>query len=715
MPSPLPTAARAAALLLLALALGGPLAAQDLPTPSRPADQDAPPIPAASSSSQALTDSLARAIASRPVTVPFQRTVDDALALAKASGKPLLICVNMDGETASDSLASGSYRDPAFGKLAAGFVPVIASPDRHAPDRDGRGRRVLCPRFGRVTCSEHIATEPAVFDRWFAGTRVAPRHLAVSSDGEVLFDLYLLNDLTRIDRALEKHGVAGELPAVGGGPDAWLTSPDRDARLALEQAFLQAAEPVRARLVEQALDPARTVGHPELLFLGLRDRAPSVARAAARQVLAYVTLADTDLLLEAARVLWPEREAVTTAAAGLDALGADDVRAKRLATMLPAALEEPAGLAPATWEAALAEAELRPWAGADTELLYDEVGRLGDAVVAEPERADLRRDLALTLLDLADGYAAQGQEDVSYLWQEAQDAARQATERDPDDGLAWALLARADWLLGGTEVAADAAAAALPRLLDDAGSVRVVDTLDILVSARAEQVRLALAQDLPVVAAQVSEVVAASRLLLLHPLAADWQLAVALDVLGGWELDGLHAELALDGVARWPASPDLHDHLRWHLLRDGDAADVVPVYASLAALEPVRGRDSGTWFAAYAALAAGDLLRSERRHDDALAAYEAALAGFDAAVEGDRPFLGLALTGIGRVHLDAGDAAGAAAWLRRAIAEAPEALDVPASDGETPAATVRAVSRALRGAGQRDQAVALTEALSAAR
>ena len=68
-----------------------------------------------------------------PCLVPFQRSLEDALELQKITGQPLLICVNMDGEPASERLAWGDYRDERFAKLASGFICVIASPDRSEP------------------------------------------------------------------------------------------------------------------------------------------------------------------------------------------------------------------------------------------------------------------------------------------------------------------------------------------------------------------------------------------------------------------------------------------------------------------------------------------------------------------------------------------------------------------------------------------------------
>src|SRR5688572_22903832 len=48
----------------------------------------------------------------KPCLVQFQRSWDDALAVAKETGKPILVCVNMDGEIASEHYAGLRYREP---------------------------------------------------------------------------------------------------------------------------------------------------------------------------------------------------------------------------------------------------------------------------------------------------------------------------------------------------------------------------------------------------------------------------------------------------------------------------------------------------------------------------------------------------------------------------------------------------------------------------
>ena len=104
---------------------------------------------------------------------------------ASETGKPILVCVNMDGEIASEHYAGVRYRQPEIATLYEPYVCVIASVYRHTPrDHDEQGRRILCPRFGSVTCGEHIAIEPELYEQVLrrAAHRAAP-HRASSSTG----------------------------------------------------------------------------------------------------------------------------------------------------------------------------------------------------------------------------------------------------------------------------------------------------------------------------------------------------------------------------------------------------------------------------------------------------------------------------------------------------------------------------------------------------
>ena len=162
--------------------------------------------------------------------IDWQRSLDDALSLSRAEGRRLLIAINADGESASERIVRERYRDPEFVAWTRPFVCVVASVFRHAPrDVDLEGRRIPCPRLGTVTCGEHIALEPLVHERYLAGTeivldgevveRISPRHAVVTADGDKTLDLFLLFDLTVIDRELaaasdEERARVGARPAV---------------------------------------------------------------------------------------------------------------------------------------------------------------------------------------------------------------------------------------------------------------------------------------------------------------------------------------------------------------------------------------------------------------------------------------------------------------------------------------------------------------------
>jgi tetratricopeptide (TPR) repeat protein len=136
--------------------------------------------------------------------VLWQRSLDDALAIQAQEHRPILIAVNMDGESASERIVRERYRDPAWVASTRRFVCLTASAFRHsARDSDEQGRRIPCPRLGEVTCGEHIALEPLLFDKYLGGERIAPRHALILESGEKVFDLTLLFDLREVDRALE--------------------------------------------------------------------------------------------------------------------------------------------------------------------------------------------------------------------------------------------------------------------------------------------------------------------------------------------------------------------------------------------------------------------------------------------------------------------------------------------------------------------------------
>lgn len=662
-----------------------------------------------------------------PPLMSWQRTLEDALWLSRDSDRPLLICVNNDGEPASDTLAANRYRTPEFAALADRFVLLLGAPVAHTDlDRDGLGRRVLCPRFGVVTCGEHIALEPQMYARWFNGYRIAPRHMGVvpgkseGKDGRELFDLYLLNDLPRIDAALEQHGGkaprARELSSLSAKD--LLETTDAASRAALEARFLEADAAGRMEIL-QAAERRGAMPSADLLFLGLRA-ADGALRAQALAVLLDGKGWPVELLVEAAREAWGQRDALATLGKQLSALGtAGDARALRLATVLAEAQKQSGTLNTDAWQAALAGATAPAARVLDSDALYDQVGALSDQASATPNDGALRLSLARALLDLAEAQSAEGVDDVTFLYSEAYEAARWATELLPKESEPWALLALADWMEGGIEVAADAAARALPGLAGQATSQRVADVLDVLCQGRAAQLIEAMDGGLEWKPEWVRDVVAAAQLLAVHPAAADWQVAAAVDVVGALEIDGLHGTLARAAVLRFPGSAATHEQLRWHLLRDGDGTHVQAGYDALTAAATRGAASSMGWYSAYAALAAGDRLRSEARRSEAVSLYNESLsrfaaAGSRAAVE-SASFVALAHGGLARVALDEGRLADAAAELMTALTSAPQCLTLPDGNEVTPEETARELMLALRRAGDGKTADAVEQAMKGGR
>ncbi|MGK0217231.1 MAG: hypothetical protein ACI9HE_000707, partial [Planctomycetota bacterium] len=59
-----------------------------------------------------------------PTLIPWQRTWADAVKVSLDTGDPIMICVNMDGEIASEHYAGVRYRQPEVAALYEGYVTV---------------------------------------------------------------------------------------------------------------------------------------------------------------------------------------------------------------------------------------------------------------------------------------------------------------------------------------------------------------------------------------------------------------------------------------------------------------------------------------------------------------------------------------------------------------------------------------------------------------
>jgi hypothetical protein len=644
-----------------------------------------------------------------PPLAPFQRSLDDALLLVERTKKPLLVCVNMDEEAASEALAWYLYRDPAFADLMHGFVCVVASPDDRNPlDFDDRGQRLADPRFGRVLDREAIAAEPVLFERFFRGTRAAPRHVGVSPTGEILFDVYLVDDLQRVADALVAHAVRpGERPR----PAATLTlpelldSPEAEHRDHLERRFVAATLEQRTALVAAALDPARRVAHPQLVRLGLCDPEPSVRSAAVLAAASRPGAVEHELLVLAARVAEPNSTHAKELSAGLArlvAVATDDAtraRAQGLHDVLAAERAPTRVVDEELWSFGLT---LAPNATATVPL--DEEAALAALALAE-RGLDAHPDEPAWLAAFADAALACGRAVLangrSPLFH-FQDAASFA-ERAGAHGAA--TLAQARWLLSDFAGAESAAEIALPQLAAQAHSAAAFEVLRVFTMVRALSLASERASGAAVDPTRIADYFAAHAVLTRHPLATRDDALVRIGNLG--TLDAWRAQEAAveDALARFVHDSDVHAWLRAVLLRPGGgSATLRERYAAL--LAEHDGDALVAWYAGLAEIVAAEHLVNARRPEEALVAYEACRDTFDAAValeSGYGPsaawYSALAAAGAARIHAEAGRLAEAVEALEEAFERDGGALDAADGLGHTPRGILAAVATLVDAAG----------------
>ncbi|HKE01942.1 MAG TPA: hypothetical protein VKE69_13085, partial [Planctomycetota bacterium] len=644
----------------------------------------------------------------RPPLVPWERSIEDAIAISKAEKRPLLVAVNHDGESASEVCAGEKYRDPAFAKLAAGFVPVIVSVDRHnARDYDERGRRIPCPRFGRVTCAEHIAAEPIAFEKWFKGNAVAPRHIGIDAEGDQRFDLFLLYDLGEVDRALQKHGVAPK-PKPAPAIEARVASRKADDRMAVEEAFVAADSGGKVALLDAA---AHSKAEPfDLLLLGMRDGDPQVKSAARKALASTATPAAVGLVAEALRATSDavERDALTKT---LTKIAAGDARA-RLALLVSKSLAtRSAKIDVDAWTKALAEKKGKTDLD-DADALEKAIDLLTAKAKADAKNGGVRLDLARALLAFAEN-RIRVRKNPSFLLEDAKTFAEQAGKLGaPQGGVDGARAAAMD-LLGDVDAAQKLAPNALQAALADAASPWAARVLQLVGQAGAASVRQAAADQREWAPALFADAHAAYRVLAMHPYGESGDALRHVDLLlTAGAVDA--ADEALDAaVRRFPDASPLHERYRGRVLASRGADALETAYEQLRKAAPSAAMD---WFSGYAAIVeaefqfkSGEAAKAKASYDRGLERLEASSSANDAYAETVDHFAALALAGRARVELENGDLEKAVADLSASIARRPASVESEDGLARTPARTLAALRTALREA-KRDDLSAKLEA-----
>ncbi|MBL8727642.1 MAG: hypothetical protein JNM25_04365 [Planctomycetes bacterium] len=645
----------------------------------------------------------------RPTGVAWQRSLADALAVQQATGLPLLIAVNMDGEVFNERFAGDTYKDPKFVESTRGYVCVVASPDRHTErDHDALGRRIECPRFPGCTCSEHIQIEPLLFERYFGGNRNAPRHVGVSTDGKILFDRFLDASMqTAIDAIARHRGTPkAEAAAVPLSLDALFARRDAASRRALEQRFLAADAATRRSLL--AMAPKATNEPFELLRMALRDADDSTCAVAAA-ALAKLATKDTQADVENALARVDDGEVRAALVARLAEWGRDDPAAARLAAHLTPTKERVP--LPAPWSG--------PWrapafAGGDRGSIEAELDRCEAFLRTTPNDDPTRLGLAIAQAAFADVLVQEGGRGIDFWFE---DSRRNATrvQNTTLQNEAHALLAHVAYMTNDAETAARSttlAQAPAPgaRQPDPWLASRLLELMMLStvngVYADADSARRRILR------AEIDRVDGALDLLLQRGRPTEQP---ALAGIGLLEFAGLRRDARVrlgQLVAALPGSAAAHERWRTRLLADLGPEAMRAHYARFVAA--AADKPTAEWFAGYAALLAGEQHTRDQRTDVALSAYGEAVDRFarctgddEQLVDSAHHFAVLALAGRAHLRFAAGDAAGAVADLLRAAELRPASLDETDGLLRKPRAIAGRIARDLAAKGDAELAARL--------
>lgn len=646
--------------------------------------------------------------ASAPARIEWQRSLADALAVQEATGLPLLVVVNMDGEVFNERFAKSTYKDPAFIASTKGWICVVASPDRHTDkDYDADGNRVECPRFGGCTCSEHINIEPELFRRYFNGTRNAPRHVGVTPQGAITFDRFLDTSMqTAIDAIAKNAGDASKQPGPSTDVGALFGRRDALARRTLEAMWKRGDAAARQKLMEAAGD---ATNEPiDLLRAGLRDDNADVAAKAA---IALAKRGGKDALidLEDALARQPSGPVHDALVARIVELAKTDEAARRLAAHLtaPAAPSRIAAPWSNGWSAARYD-------DGDRAAIEKELDRCEAALKQKPDDDATRLQLATAQLALADVLARDGEKGPEFWFADAIASARKVKAKDLQPE-AQAVVAYAAYMTGesqacGTALALAQSATQNARQPEAPLAARF---LDVAVAGTASKVFAEAGNNAARAwRAEIDRVVAMLDLMNDRKAAREGALLAGAGLL---EYGGLRAQARArlaDAVARFPGSAKAHERWRNRLLVDLGVGGMRKAYAGF--VDAAANKPEAEWFAGYAALVAGEVETREKRVPQALSAYGEAVERLGRSAAGNADFADsangfavLALAGRADLLAEAGRAEEAAADLLQAWSLRPESFDDQDGLQRKPRGVASRVAQALEKAGKGELAAKL--------
>ncbi|MHC4847917.1 MAG: ATP-binding protein, partial [Planctomycetota bacterium] len=608
-------------------------------------DGRGPPNPPQGAAREEMWPAPTAADWKKPVLITFQRTWKDAVEVSKQSNKPILVCINMDGEIASEHYAGVRYRQPEIAKLYEPYVCVIASVYRHNPrDFDDQGRRILCPRFGSVTCGEHIWIEPIIFEKFCDGRRVAPRHIALDMKQKETYDIYYRNDTKSVfddvrDQVPQVEGeakniVRGDRPVVER-----VASRHVKDREAVESAYRSGDKSQRQALLEAALK-AKEAEQLGLLRLAIFGLDPDLS-ASARNALTGVQTSDAaDLIAEALQIQMPQDERDKLLAA-LKRMGKESVRAQWLAGVST-------GLS-----AGSGTVKLDGWskerAGAEYPAPKLAFGGYGHATHTEDKAraVEQKPQDAGARLDLAEASLAQAMKAprtyadnprmarlaAAQLYTDAKQYAAEAEKLGAPKWRVHTVLALAAYYSGNTKDAYAESEAAVKELPAGEPGWATMAVVTIFAESRWKGIQAAVRKGENWPPAWLSDLDSAYRLLLRHPLGTDSQVAWHYEFLDWLGARRRASNTLREGIERFRSSPKLHRLYRARILKfRGPAALerayelMLSTYKDPAHIEP---------FAGVAAVNSAEHYRRIRNYEKAMEAYGRAIEHYGKGVAAD--------------------------------------------------------------------------------
>lgn len=629
----------------------------------------------------------------KPVLITFQRSWEDAVAVSRETGKAILVCTNMDGEIASEHYAGVRYRQPDIAKLYEPYVCVMASVYRHNPrDHDENGQRILCPRFGSVTCGEHIAIEPILYDKFFDGVRVAPRHVMVELDGSETYDVYYAFDTDSVFNTI-RDGIANReaQPNVVTKGDRSIVervaSRDVDDRDAVEQAFAQGDRNLRQSLLDAAMkniDKAPTGLLRQAVFGLDVEQSKQAIQALTRTH----SVDAVDLIAEAMRTPMEQKDRDALIGA-LDRLAGDSPKARSLAVVYRGLNDRSEHLDSDRWAAALPSL-----AASATEAVaaYEKAARLqrvDEAAADKPDDPAVRLEMAEANLAMAIDEAAvrevsgNERQATRYTQLMFEDARRAALEAERLGATGWrvhAAVAIASHYLDDMDEAGRRADLAIVDLPEGATEWNAMAVLGMFAESRMRKIREAILAKERWDRKLLSDIRSAYAVLLKHPESTEGHVVLYYDFIKALDARGEAARVLDAGLQRYPKSWALHARLRDRILRERGVRGLEAAYADRLQADVVE--PGMRWFAAYASLIAAEFHRRRSRFEQAVEAYDRAIAGFD-RVGGEDPsqkgscdhYAAICLHGQGRMAFEAGDYATSVAKLEASFVRSPASSD----------------------------------------